>query len=215
LDEIAELPMDVQSKLLRVLETGEVLRLGATRHEKVNVAICAATWRDLREEASAGRFRHDLYFRIAQAEVRLPPLRERAEEIPWHIEQVVAECGREGKIEVAASLVEACALRAWPGNVRELRAELRRALATACAVGSRVLSAEALSTTAGHPMAGPQDGEASDLPDDEFAAALAAEGGNVAGAARRLGVHRNRVRRWLDRHDVEAARFKTTDTKPR
>jgi transposase-like protein len=64
-------------------------------------------------------------------------------------------------------------------------------------------------------MASPQEGEAAELPDDEFAAALAAEGGNVAGAARRLGVHRNRVRRWLERHDVEATRFKTTETKPR
>jgi DNA-binding NtrC family response regulator len=204
----------VQSKLLRVLETGEVLRLGANQHEKVNIGFCAATWRDLRAEASAGRFRQDLYFRIAQAEVRLPPLRERAEEIPWHVQQVVAECGHEGKVEVSASLVEACALRAWPGNVRELRAEVRRALATAHALGSRILNAQALSPTAGHPMEAPQDSRPSDLPTDDFAAALAAEGGNVAGAARRLGVHRNRVRRWLERHDVEATRFKT-DAKTR
>ena len=214
LDEIAELPMDVQSKLLRVLETGEVLRLGANRHEKVNVAICAATWRDLRAEASAGRFRQDLFFRIAQAQVHLPSLRERAEEIPWHIQQVVAECGCDGQIDVDASFVEACALRAWPGNVRELRAEVKRALTTACALGARSLSAEVLSATAGHPMEGPQDGGPLELPDDEFAAALSAERGNVAGAARRLGVHRNRVRRWLERHDVEATRFKP-DTKPR
>ena len=212
LDEIAELPADVQSKLLRMLETREVLRLGATSHEPVDVRVCAATWRDLREEVGAGRFREDLYFRVAQAEVRIPPLRERIEEVPWHIQQVLDECGAERKLHATAPFVEACARRPWPGNVRELRAEVRRAAALAVGLGSSLLTADDLGPRAGTPIlrseASPSGSKR--FPDDDVAAALVAEGGNVVSAARRLGVHRNKVRRWLERNQVDAKRFKST-----
>jgi len=210
LDEIAELSPEVQSKLLRMLETREVLRLGATQYEKVDVSVCAATWRDLRSEVRTGRFREDLYFRIGQAEVRLPPLRERIEEIPWHIQQVLDECGGEKKLAATSAFVEACMLRAWPGNIRELRSEVRRAAAAAVSAGSDVLIAEDLAKTAGRPI-GESHAPASSakFPSDEYAAALAAEAGNIVAAARRLGVHRNRVRRWLERHNVDPERFKT------
>jgi hypothetical protein len=210
LDEVAELPPDVQSKLLRMLEMREVLRLGATSYEQVDVRVCAASWRSLREEVGAGRFREDLYFRIGQPEVRLPPLRERREEVPWHIQQVLDECSRDRRLSATVGFVEACALREWPGNVRELRAEVRRAAAAAVGHGSDLLTVDDLSSTAGEPISrteGPMSGIR--FPDDEVAAALAAEGGNVAGAARRLGVHRNKVRRWLERHSVPAASFKS------
>jgi len=209
LDEVAELPPDVQSKLLRMLETHEVLRLGATTYEHVDVRVCAATWRNLREEVGAGRFREDLYFRIGQPEVHLPPLRERREEVPWHIQHVLDDCRRDRPLSASAAFVDACASRLWPGNVRELRAEVRRAASAAAARGSDVLAVDDLSATAGEPIARPTD-EASTpgFPDDEVAAALAAEGGNVVGAARRLGIHRNKVRRWLERHGVDADQFK-------
>ena len=211
LDEIAELAPDVQSKLLRMLETREVLRLGATRYEPVDVRVCAATLRNLREEVGAGRFRQDLYFRIAQGEVSLPPLRRRIEEIPWHVQQILDECGKESPLAATAAFVEACALRRWPGNVRELRAEVRRAAAAAAGAGSNTLSADDLGTTAGKAMiSAPPPPSSARFPDDEFAAALTAEQGNVVNAARRLGVHRNKVRRWLERHEVEARRFKST-----
>jgi transcriptional regulator with AAA-type ATPase domain len=211
LDEIAELSPDVQSKLLRMLETHEVLRLGATAYEKVEVSVCAATWRDLREEVRAGRFREDLYFRIGQPEVRLPPLRERIEEIPWHVQQILSECGTGRAVDATSAFVEACALRAWPGNVRELRAEVRRAAAAAMALESPVLTADDLGKMAGKPIAQTQElPSSSRVPRDEYAAALAAEGGNIVGAARRLGVHRNRVRRWLERHHLDPARFKSS-----
>jgi hypothetical protein len=210
LDEIAELPAEVQTKLLRVLEMREVLRLGATSYESVDVRICAATWRDLRQEVAAGRFREDLYFRIGQPEIRLPPLRERIEEIPWHIQQVLEDCGAAGQLDATAAFVEACALRNWPGNVRELRAEVRRAAASACAQDSKALTAEDLAPTAGKPIGdGPSLAPPIEFPQDEIAAALAAEQGNVLGAARRLGIHRNKVRRWLERHGVDARRFKS------
>jgi transcriptional regulator with GAF, ATPase, and Fis domain len=218
LDEVAELSLEVQSKLLRVIETREVLRLGATSHEHVDIRLCAATWRDLRAEVVAGRFREDLYFRISQPEVRLPPLRERPEEIPWHVEQVLAQLDGEGErqLSVAAGYVEACAARAWPGNVRELRGEVRRAVLAATAAPS-VLDAECLGETAGIALSGsgiPSSAPAEaavpteSFPNDAIAAAMVTAAGNVAGAARQLGVHRNKVRRWLERHGVEPRQFK-------
>jgi pSer/pThr/pTyr-binding forkhead associated (FHA) protein len=211
LDEIAELPPDVQSKLLRMLETREVLRLGATSPEPVDLRICAATWRDLREEVGAGRFREDLYFRIAQPEIRLPPLRDRVEEIPWHIQHVLDECSGARAINATAGLIEACALRAWPGNVRELRAEIRRAAAAAAGQDSDSIDVDDLSPTAGQRMTRNPSQSGARFPADEISAALVAEKGNVASAARVLGVHRNKVRRWLDRYRVDAGSFKAPD----
>jgi transcriptional regulator of acetoin/glycerol metabolism len=208
LDDLAELPPDVQSKLLRLLETGEVLRLGATETESVELSLCAATCRDLREEVAGGRFRRDLYFRVGKPEVRLAPLRERLEELPWHVQQVLDELGRaEPQIAASASFIEACMLRMWPGNVRELRSEVRRAAAAVTAEGSRLLAAEDLGATAGNPIAR-QEKPVVRFPEDDVAKALELEAGNVLGAARRLGVHRNKVRRWLERHHVDAEAFK-------
>jgi transcriptional regulator with PAS, ATPase and Fis domain len=208
LDEVAELPPDVQSKLLRMLETHEVLRLGATSYERVDVRVCAATWRNLREEVAAGRFREDLYFRIGQPEIRLPPLRERPDEIPWHVQQVLDASSTQRPISATAAFIDACAQRDWPGNVRELRAEIRRASAVTFAHGSDALSADDLSPTAGVRITRAEAPGGAAFPQDAFAAALTAEGGNVVGAARRLGIHRNRVRRWLERHAVDAGIFK-------
>jgi DNA-binding NtrC family response regulator len=209
LDEVAELPADVQTKLLRMLETREVLRLGATTYERVSVRVCAATWRNLREEVSAGRFREDLYFRIGQPEVRLPPLRERIEEIPWHIQEALETCGAPWPLEASSPFVEECMLRPWPGNVRELRAEVRRCAAAACAEDKKVLLAELLSPAAGRRIV-TDGGEKKrvDFPDDEIARSLSAEAGNVLAAARKLGIHRNKIRRWLERYGVDARDFK-------
>jgi sigma-54 interacting transcriptional regulator/FHA domain-containing protein/regulatory Fis family protein len=208
LDEVAELSLDVQTKLLRMLETREVLRLGATSPEHVDVRVCAATWRDLRQEVAGGRFREDLYFRIGQPEIRLPPLRERIEEIPWHTQHLLDHCGAARQLEASAGFVEACAARVWPGNVRELRAEVRRA-AAACAQEARPLAAEDLAPRAGMPITRETAGTPSaSYPEDEISAALRAEEGNVLAAARRLGIHRNKVRRWLERFGLDARQFK-------
>jgi DNA-binding NtrC family response regulator len=209
LDEIAELPAEVQTKLLRMLETREVQRLGATTNERVDVRVCAATWRNLRQEVALGRFREDLYFRVGQPEIRLPPLRERIEEIPWHIQQVLDGCGAPRKLEATAGFVDACITRVWPGNVRELRAEVRRAAAL-CVNDRGRLTADDLAPAAGTAIApGSAPPQAANFPKDEFAAALAAEDGNVLGAARRLSVHRNKLRRWLERYGVDARQFKS------
>jgi transcriptional regulator with AAA-type ATPase domain len=217
LDEIAELPTDVQSKLLRMLETREVLRLGATSPERVNLRLCAATWKNLRAEVTAGRFRDDLYFRIGQPEIRLPALRERSEEVPWHIQQVLDEfqqVGSHPNVQASASFVEACMLRQWPGNVREIRAEVRRAaVGVMGAMGQRAkaLGADDLAAQAGRSLHPPSETSPQPRwPKDEVSDALISERGNVASAARRLGIHRNKIRRWLERNTVEARSFKTS-----
>jgi DNA-binding NtrC family response regulator len=171
--------------------------------------VCAASERNLRNEVSGGRFRQDLYLRIGKPEVRLAPLRERLEELPWHAQQVLDELSKTG-LEVAASssFIEACILRIWPGNVRELRAEVRRAASAVAAEGSHLLVAEDLGATAGNPIAKAPEKPALRFPEDDVARALELEAGNVLGAARRLGVHRNKIRRWLERHHVDAVAFK-------
>ncbi|MBL8623389.1 MAG: sigma 54-interacting transcriptional regulator [Myxococcales bacterium] len=212
LDEVAELDLDVQAKLLRVLETGELLALGAARPRPVQLRVVAATLRDLRAAVAAGRFRDDLYYRIGRPEVRLPPLRERLEEIPWLVAAAIASRG----LPAHPSLIEACLLRPWPGNVRELIAEAARAAHAAFEGDRPAVRAEDLDEQAGraHVASGAAAAEAAEparpksvgLPDDDtILAALKAEGGNVSRASRRLGVHRNQLRRYLGKHPAAAA----------
>jgi two-component system, NtrC family, response regulator GlrR len=93
LDEIAEMPLELQPKLLRVLESKEIRRLGSNQHQKVDVRIVAATNRDLRTEVNEGRFRADLYFRLAVLRINLPPLRSRQEDLPALAEELLAQIG--------------------------------------------------------------------------------------------------------------------------
>jgi DNA-binding NtrC family response regulator len=153
LDEVGELERDVQAKLLRVLETCEVTPLGATRPTKVNVRYCFATHRDLRARVEEGKFRADLYYRIAQPGIELPPLRQRLEEIPWHLAAEITAV--DPSIVMSAELVEACMLRPWPGNIRELRAEARRMAFAARASKSHVLRPTNLAPLAGVALAAP------------------------------------------------------------
>jgi transcriptional regulator of acetoin/glycerol metabolism len=204
LDEIAELDPLVQAKLLRVLETREVLPLGESRPRPVQIRICAATHENLRDAVSAGRFRQDLYFRLGRPEVVLPPLRERIDELPWLIQ---AELARTRPDRVASvSFVEACALRAWPGNVRELLREVRLAAHARLEPGATQLLAEHLAPDAGtriEPCAplGAAARSASALDDAQIAAVLGEHQGNVSRAAKALGLHRNQLRRWLAKRD--------------
>lgn len=200
LDEIAELETGVQPKLLRLLEVGEILPLGASRPVKVDIHVVGATLKSLRAEAAKGRFREDLYYRIGNPEVRLPPLRERLEEMPWLIRATLQKSG--AALEPHPQLVEACALRVWPGNVRELSHELRQAAENALAAGRTVVEAGDLDPSAGLALAdesesGPQN---SSKPSNErIAEVLRREHGNVSAAARALGMHRTQLRRWLAR----------------
>jgi two-component system response regulator AtoC len=131
LDEIGELPLPLQVKLLRVLQEGEVRRVGANSSRKVDVRVVAATNRDLAADASAGRFREDLYYRVNVVGVRLPPLRERREDIPELAHHCVRRHGARLGFQTAS--IDAAGMRllaehSWPGNVRELENVIERAL---------------------------------------------------------------------------------------
>ncbi len=142
LDEVAELALEVQAKLLRALETKTVIPLGATAPRPADVAVVSATNADVRAAAGAGRFRHDLIPRLAQREVHLPPLRARPEEIPFLIQ--LERARQAGAPPASARFVEACLLRRWALNVRELFIAVDRAAAAARAAGSKELVPEQL-----------------------------------------------------------------------
>ena len=201
LDEVAELDPLVQAKLLRVLETREVLPLGASRPKRVEIGICAASHRRLRDEVAAGRFREDLYFRIGRPEVQIPPLRERLDEIPWFVARELRRVSPE--LSASVGFVEACALRPWPGNVRELLSEVTRAAHRALEARSTVVEAEHLLDEAGIAVrAGPGAPRPglSRWSDEDIRRALTDNAGNVRATARALDVHRNQLRRWLEKH---------------
>src|ERR1041385_4261039 len=131
LDEIAHVPMTLQPKLLRVLETGEFERVGSSRTRKVNVRVLSATNADLKADAAEGRFRQDLMFRLNTVEIHLPPLRERREDIAplaEHFLQQHSERYRRGQMWFTDQALEALRAHSWPGNVRELDHVIERAV---------------------------------------------------------------------------------------
>jgi transcriptional regulator with GAF, ATPase, and Fis domain len=224
LDEIAELELQVQAKLLRVLESHEVLPLGASRPRKVEFHLCSATNKDLRALVSGRALREDLYFRVGQPTVMLPALRNRPEEIPALIAQELAALSPPPAIHV--SLIEQCLLRPWPGNVRELLTEIRAAARAAVRDRQRV-EARHLAATAGtvfggampearpgtEPPVEARDPAAADPPRKRMSRdaaewrqriedALRANAGNVAATARALGLHRTQLRRLVERHGI-------------
>lgn len=126
LDEIGELPLDAQPTLLRALELGEVRPIGETQSHRVKVRVLAATNRNLEEETKHGRFRQDLYYRLAVVKVRIPPLRDRPEDIPLLARAIAAA---EGVYELPEPLLSSLVGRPWLGNVRELRNAIQSYLA--------------------------------------------------------------------------------------
>ncbi len=195
LDEIGELDPLVQAKLLRLLETKELLVLGASRPRSVDVVVCSATHADLRALAAAGKFREDLLFRLATPSVVIPPLRSRIEEIPGLIQYTLEKTGRTPHV----SLIDTCLVRPWPGNVRELLAEVRQAAAAAARESAKQVQSSHLGKLAGlrfGTFAAP--GHAPD--DAAIIEVLRREGGNVSGAARALGMHVTQLRRFIARN---------------
>lgn len=131
LDEIGDLPLALQAKLLRVLQEGEVQRVGSQQPQRVDVRVVAATNRDLQAEVSAGRFRADLYYRLHVVAIELPPLRERVSDIPALAQHFVARfCAQNNRAVLPISAEALTALQGWhwPGNVRELENALERAV---------------------------------------------------------------------------------------
>lgn len=185
LDEIA---LDLQAWLLRVLDTGEVRPLGADRPIHVDVRVLASTHVDLEEAVRAGRFRADLYYRLSVLTIRVPPLRERLEDIHDLATHFLERLDLPDRHELSPEALQALTLHRWPGNVRELRSVLLRAAAFAprtVLAATDVLHAirPALRRTHVDP--------------NSAAIVLAESGGNVAKAARRLGIPRSTLRDHL------------------
>ncbi|WP_205600055.1 sigma 54-interacting transcriptional regulator, partial [Arhodomonas sp. KWT] len=131
LDEIGELPLAAQARLLRVLQEGEIRRVGSDRSSRVDIRLVAATHRDLEAMVADGTFREDLYFRIQVMEIRLPPLRERSEDIPALARFLLEKaCRRLNRPPMRLSDDALGAIRnyQWPGNVRELENAIERAV---------------------------------------------------------------------------------------
>ena len=231
IDEIGELPIDLQPKLLRVLEKREVVRVGGSRVIPVNVRVIAATWRDLRKMVNTGLFREDLYFRIAQARVGIPPLNDRADDIPalvYHFLQTLP-AKAPGARMITREALDELRNRSWPGNVRELRSTVERAamLAQGASITPADLGFERLIAGERARMAGPgaaaaasaseQAGQAPEaLPDfkaakrtlvDEFergylASLLERSGDNLTRASAISGIERHHLRDLLRKHGL-------------
>ncbi len=142
LDEIGEMPLELQSKLLRVIQDGEFERLGSPRTIKVNVRIIAASNRNLEEEIRNGRFREDLFYRLNVFPITIPPLRQRKEDIPLLVNHFVAKFNKKTgkKIEtVSKETLNALQEYHWPGNVRELESVIERAVITSQGTALQVL----------------------------------------------------------------------------
>jgi two-component system nitrogen regulation response regulator GlnG len=133
IDQVGELPMELQAKLRGALERREVIRMGGRTPSKIDVRVIAATHRDLRTEIEAGRFREDLYYRLAQVRVVLPPLRDRLDDVPILCQKLLASLPgeREMPILIEQGALAFLGMQPWPGNVRELRNVLARAAAIA------------------------------------------------------------------------------------
>jgi transcriptional regulator with GAF, ATPase, and Fis domain len=194
LDEVGELPPELQAKILRALQEREVRPVGGETASKVDVRIIAATNRDLEEDLASGRLREDFYYRIRVFEVVLPPLRERLEDLPVLAERILKELAAVAGRRVPS--LEPAALRKlesyrWPGNVRELRNALEHALVTARGDSVRAVDLPPLtdSRRPGPPPAPRDPGEA-----ERILEALRAEKGHRSRAAKRLGV--SRVTLW-------------------
>ena len=205
LDEVGELPLPIQAKLLRVLETQRFGRVGDEREIQVDVRIVSATNRDLRRMVRDGDFREDLFYRLCVVPLDLPPLRERREDIPLLIdhalERIARETGRAG-LRVGGDALDVLRAYGWPGNVRELINALQYASVrcTGTEIGAEHLPPEVREGTAPSRVpATPRADRRYKLTADAVDRALAETGGNKAEAARRLGVGRATLYRFLDR----------------
>jgi DNA-binding NtrC family response regulator len=216
LDEIGDMPIEAQAKLLRMLETREVVPLGAEAGERVDVHVVCATHRDLQSLVDEGKFRGDLFARINGYTLRLPPLRQRKEDLYVLVRHFLAKGGR-GDLKVSFPFMTSLCHHAWPYNVRELEAAIRRAIAVSDgrelevkhlpeiiqdrmkSYGSpveRSAPAPAPKRIAGPPTEG------------ELRGMLERHQGNVAAVARELGKDRVQIHRWMRLHGIDPESYR-------
>ena len=205
LDEIGDLPIDVQPKLLRFLEQQEIMPIGETKPQRVDVRVLAATNADLEQRVAEGKFREDLYYRLAVIRIHVPPLRERREEIPhlstFFLREAIERLGKPD-IHLSSDTLDVFAQYWWPGNVRQLKNEIQRAVALSAPGGtiepahlSPEITTPRLPMMGGAPSRQPKSVEnlASAIEQVEremIQAALDRTSGNISETARSLGLTR-------------------------
>ena len=205
LDEIANVPLNLQAKLLRVLETGELERVGSSATRRVDVRVLAATNADVNSEAAAGRFRPDLLFRLNTIEIHIPPLRDRREDIPLLAQHFLLGYSQRYRKNISSfDSAATAALRehSWPGNVRELDHAVERGVLLS--PGPQVRAADLGLRQAAH--GGTARLEEMNLDEVErylIQRTLARHDGNVSKAAQALGLSRSAMYRRLQKHGLE------------
>jgi DNA-binding NtrC family response regulator len=205
LDEIANVPLNLQAKLLRVLETGELERVGSSATRRVDVRVLAATNADVNSEAAAGRFRPDLLFRLNTIEIHIPPLRDRREDIPLLAQHFLLGYSQRYRKNISSfDSAATAALRehSWPGNVRELDHAVERGVLLS--PGPQVRAADLGLRPAAH--GGAARLEEMNLDEVErylIQRTLARHDGNVSKAAQALGLSRSAMYRRLQKHGLE------------
>ncbi len=204
LDEIANVPLKLQAKLLRVLETGELERVGSSSTRRVDVRVIAATNVDVNSEAAAGRFRQDLLFRLNTIEIHLPPLRERREDIELlaqHFLRNYAQRYRKTISGFDAVATQVLHEHPWPGNVRELDHAIERGVLLA--QGSQVKAADLGLRVAAGAAARLEEMSLDDVEHHLIQRTLSRYDGNVSQAAKALGLSRSAMYRRLQKHGLE------------
>lgn len=216
LDEIGDMPLPVQSKLLRVLEDGNIMPVGGARAQHVDVRVVAATNADLKEKVKERSFREDLFFRLSGYILQLPPLRERRDDIPLLAQHFAARLSSDmgmRKVQLSMPVIEALLTYDYPGNVRELKNMIERALIVS---GGNVkpenlqfIALDSSNVLNHKPADEPTQDKANDfasIADAEKTAiekALIRSGGNVAQAARLLKINRTKLYRKLKEYDIK------------
>jgi len=212
LDEIGELPLELQPKLLRALEAREIRRVGETKPRRVNVRVISATNRDLEREVNKGRFREDLYFRLAVISARVPPLRERLDDLLILIRTFLSQLGvPEEERLFPASVLGEMSKHDWPGNVRELRNYVERSVVLQSANMTLRRGAGGQQVTQGGPANGidlsvpfrlAKDAVIDSFERSYLSQLLEAAGGNMSKAARMAGMDRMYLHRLVQKHGL-------------
>ncbi|RKY27553.1 MAG: hypothetical protein DRP79_03175, partial [Planctomycetota bacterium] len=211
LDEVAEMSENMQKKLLRVLQEGEIRPVGGKQYIKVKVRIVSATNKDLKTRMEKGEFREDLYYRLNVVTVNLPPLRDRPEDVPLLVNHFLTKISEETgrpRLEIPPDVMRLLERYKWPGNVRELENEINRL----AALSDRVVSVDSLSQNLrmlqepGVPVEGDTHWRARTLKEIEretIIRTLRATGGNKVEAARTLGIDRTTLYNKMHRYGIE------------
>jgi two-component system, NtrC family, response regulator GlrR len=208
LDELGELPLELQPKLLRMLENRSARRVGSNQAYPIDVRIVAATHRDLSARVAAGEFREDLFYRLAVVEMRIPPLRERREDIPLLVERILAKRTPPATIaDLPPNTLPMLEAHNWPGNVRELRNMLSRVLLFQANDVLGAPPAEPLPPTQDKvrldiPFHAAKDAIVGDFERRYVTAQLEAHAGNVSSAARAMGVSRQFLHKLISEHGL-------------